>query len=212
MGTAWKQAVLNDQGNPIRALYNTDMGFVHGVVSLLMAVLFFLSAAMCFQMTAHAPVTMPAVWILGLILSLLYLIWVISRWNLCERYTMKRFEACWIQDRSRQKGLYYHDRPGCYVILSYRLPHILPFTFTFSDVYVGQSMEVYRRVHSHLNRKGNGDVYADVRDGKHIEIEIYPCKPSRLNDLEKTLIRKYHAEEYYNRTVGGAKKRGFLKK
>ena len=188
------------------------MGFVHGVVNLLMAVLFFLSAAMCFRMTAHASVTMPAVWILGLILSLIYFIWIISRWNLCEHYTMKRFEDSWIQDRSRQKGLYYHDRPGCYVILSYRFPHILPFTFTFSNVYVGQSMEVYRRVHSHLNRKGNGDVYADVRDGKHIEIEIYPCRPSHLNDLERKLIRKYHAEEYYNRTAGGAKKRGFLNK
>ena len=73
-------------------------------------------------------------------------------------------------------------------------------------------MEVYRRVHNHLSRKGNGDVYADAREGKYIEIEIYPCAPAKLNDLERKLIRKYHAESYYNRTSGGGMKRGLFRR
>ena len=162
---------------------------------------------MCGRMINGDPVRMPGLWIGGLIVLLAWAVFRLSRMHLCERYSMKRFENLWIEDRKTKKGLIYRDKPGCYVILIYRFPPVLPGSAGYSNVYVGQSLEVYHRVHNHLNRKGNGDVYADVRDGKHIEIEVYPCRKDKLNEMEIQLIRKYDAEEYYNRTAGGAAKR-----
>ena len=193
------------------------MGFIGhmAILNLLwnlgMLGMFVVCSFQCAKRIDRQPVETPVLWIAGLILSLAYMVWKLSRFDLCERYTLKQFEANWIKDRSRQKGFHYHDKPGCYAILIYRFPHVLPFAAGYSNVYVGQSLEVYQRIHNHLNRKGNGDVYADVRDGRHIEIEVYPCKPSRLNAMEKKLIRRYHAEAYYNRTAGGGTRRGILK-
>ncbi|MBQ9328518.1 MAG: GIY-YIG nuclease family protein [Solobacterium sp.] len=168
------------------------------------------SAWMCIQMIQKHPVTQPGVFVIGLIVFLSVLVVRMSRLRRSERYTMASFEKKWIIDRSAKKGLRYQDKPGCYVILIYRFPHLLPQTGGYSNVYVGQSLEVYQRIHNHLNRKGNGDVYADVRDGRHVEIEVYPCRKDQLNDLEIKLIRRYRAEEYYNRTAGGGTKRSFF--
>ena len=161
----------------------------------------------CCRMVSGKPVEYPQIWIAGLILFLLWIVIQLSRMNACERYTMKKFEDRWIIDRNAKKGLMYQDKPGCYVILIYRHPRFLPITAGYTNVYVGQSLGVYHRIHNHLNRKGNGDVYADARDGKHIEIEVYPCRKEQMNDLEIRLIRKYDAEEYYNRTAGGGTRR-----
>ena len=166
----------------------------------------------CAEIFQGRSVPLSGVWIFGLALSLFLLILSVSGMDLCESYTAERFEEMWIKDRKKEKGLFYRDKPGCYAILIYRFGRILPFQAGYENVYVGQSLEVYRRVHNHLNRKGNGDVYADLRDGKHIEIEIYPCKEKELNDLERRLIRKYHAMSSYNRTAGGGTKRGLFRR
>ena len=71
----------------------------------------------------------PYFWIAGLLLSLFLLILAISHTAFCEIYTKEKFEALWIRDRNKQKGLCYHDKPGCYVILIYRFYHFLPFRF-----------------------------------------------------------------------------------
>ena len=116
----------------------------------------------------------------------------------------------WIIEEHRDErtcsGYRYCDRPGCYVmeIYSGRLAYTLG---KRSEAYVGQSLHVCHRVHGHLSGKGNGDVYADARDGCVITIRFYPVGKKRLNDLEKKLIARYHATESYNRTVGGGKKR-----
>ena len=165
----------------------------------------------CVLFLQGSPVEHPFLCVSGLIFSLLLTALLVSRMDVVESYTLETFEKRWIQNRKKQKGLAYHDRPGCYVILGYRFRRLLPFHFGYRSAYAGQSMHVYRRVHNHLNRKGNGDVYADVRDGLRIEIEIYPCSPAELNRLERKLIRKYHAEDYYNRTAGGGTKRGIFR-
>ncbi len=177
--------------------------YVRMFISLILVSAGLFCTGMCIRMIGHAPVRYPVVWVIGLIVFLVFLVIRLSRMNACERYTMERFERQWIEDRKTRKGLMYRDKPGCYAILIYRFPKILPFTAGYSNVYVGQSLDVYHRVHNHLNRKGNGDVYADVRDGKHIELEIYPCRKEKLNELEIRLIRRYDAEAYYNRTAGG---------
>lgn len=151
-------------------------------------------------------------WLIGIVLLLVLLVKKISGSLFFEEYTVKKFEKHWIADRKKEKGLKYQDRPGCYVILIYRHPRLLPFALGYEEVYVGQSTNVYSRVHNHINRKGNGDVYADIKEGKSVIIDIYPCKARQLNTIEKKLIRKYHADRYYNRTAGGGKKRNLFGK
>lgn len=124
--------------------------------------------------------------------------------------TSEEYLEQWIIEEHRDprtcSGYRYCDRPGCYVVEIYsgRLTYSLG---KRSEAYVGQSLHVCHRVHSHLSGKGNGDVYADARDGCVITIRFYPVRKKRLNDLERKLIARYHATESYNRTVGGGKKR-----
>ena len=63
------------------------------------------------------------------------------------------------------------------------------------------------RVHAHFNGKGNGDVYADVRNGKHVYVQLKPCPKDQMNDLEKSLIAAFHATDSYNSTRGGSASR-----
>lgn len=96
-----------------------------------------------------------------------------------------------------------HDKPGCYVFLIFDKPVKNNNYSKYQNVYVGQSIHVYKRVKSHLSGKGNGDVYADYRYGKHVYVTIYPCARTELNHLEKQLITLYKATKSYNKTAGG---------
>lgn len=98
------------------------------------------------------------------------------------------------------------DYPGCYVII------VNPSTkengdVCYEDVYVGQSIHVVSRIRQHLTGHGNGDVYADVREGKDVQIRIAPCDKQDLNRVEKELISVFNATSSYNRTQGGSKRR-----
>lgn len=111
----------------------------------------------------------------------------------------------WIVDSRRGKGLKYHDRPGCYVITVYDNPlKSFDEVMNYENVYVGQSVNVYQRVHNHFSARGNGNVYGDIKDGKYVYVKIFPCREKELNDREKSLIGAYHAMAGYNRTGGGA--------
>ena len=63
------------------------------------------------------------------------------------------------------------DQPGCYVIVTSPSPD----GKAYENVYVGQSLHVCSRVRNHLTGHGNGDVYADVRNGKPVFVKIVPC-------------------------------------
>ncbi|MBQ8806224.1 MAG: GIY-YIG nuclease family protein [Bacteroidaceae bacterium] len=101
-----------------------------------------------------------------------------------------------------------HDQAGCYVILIYKRR---PFIKTvkknkrYQAVYIGQSINIHKRVYNHLTGHGNGDVYADVKYGKHVFVKFIPCDSEQLNKYEKELIRLFKATDSYNRTKGGAK-------
>lgn len=58
----------------------------------------------------------------------------------------------------------------------------------YDDVYIGQSVNVCKRVHNHFNGKGNGDAYANVRNGKYAYVQFQRCQKSKMNALEKRLI------------------------
>ena len=63
------------------------------------------------------------------------------------------------------------------------------------------------RVRNHLTGHGNGDVYADVRNGKPVFVKIVPCPAQQMNALEKKLIKAFNATSSYNNTAGGSRRR-----
>lgn len=123
----------------------------------------------------------------------------------------KTFEKNWIissgkNKSKKQKGLKYEDGPGCYVITIYKRP-VAHFNYkNYENIYIGQSVNVYKRVHNHFNGKGNGDVYADIKYGKHVYVRFVRCKKADLNKKEIELISAFNATQSYNKTRGGAAK------
>lgn len=95
------------------------------------------------------------------------------------------------------------DQPGCYVIVTSPSPD----GKAYENVYVGQSLHVCSRVRNHLTGHGNGDVYADVRNGKPVFVKIVPCSAQQMNDLERDLIKAFNATSSYNSTAGGSRRR-----
>ena len=115
----------------------------------------------------------------------------------------KDFLKDWIIDRTMKQGYRYEKKPGVYVILIFNKRVRGGNFYNYRDVYVGQSKTMANRVHNHLIGKGNGDVYADVKYGKYVYIQLNYCNYGEMNDLEKKLIKKYNAQESYNNTKGG---------
>ncbi len=101
-----------------------------------------------------------------------------------------------------------NDTSGCYIILIYkRKPRqsTVHKCKRYENIYIGQSVNMYKRVHNHLTGHGNGDVYADVKYGRHVYMKFIPCDITQLNEFEIRLIEEYNATQSYNRTKGGAK-------
>lgn len=124
----------------------------------------------------------------------------------------KDFESHWIPAAKARKkrGFKYNDMPGCYVITLYKkkIHHMTPRKYLkYKNIYIGQSIHIHQRVHNHLSGKGKGDVYADIKYGAEAYICFVPCKAEKMNDLERTLIRAFHATDSYNITSGGSKHR-----
>lgn len=100
-------------------------------------------------------------------------------------------------------GLKYTDEPGCYIILVFDKPVTDGNYSNYRDVYIGQSINMYQRVHGHFTGKGNGDVYADIKYGKCVYVHFIPCCEEELNCKEKELINLFGATESYNKRAGG---------
>jgi hypothetical protein len=117
------------------------------------------------------------------------------------------FEHHWITSSDERIGLKYQDGPGCYVILIFDEPVIDGDFQNYQNVYIGQSVKMFQRVHNHFNGKGNGDVYADVRAGKYVYVQCIFCPKEQMNSLEKRLIASFDAQLSYNQTRGGGMSR-----
>ena len=117
----------------------------------------------------------------------------------------EEFEKKWIINEKEQTGYKYNDFPGCYVIMMFNKPVRHKRFYGYENIYVGQSVNVCKRVHNHFNGKGNGDVYSDRRNGMYVYVRFVPAKEKKLNDTETALIEAFHATDSYNRTKGGAK-------
>ena len=124
-----------------------------------------------------------------------------------EFMPIDQFESNWIiHPNSKYQngmGLKYEDGPGCYIITIYSSPVTDGHFESYDNIYVGQSVKVYQRVHNHLNGKGQGDVYADRKNGKYLYVQIIRCDASELSTNERNLIAAFHATDSYNKTRGG---------
>ena len=110
----------------------------------------------------------------------------------------KDFFNSWEKDKS--------DYPGCYVILIYDKKVIFN-PMNYDDIYVGQSVNVRKRVFNHLMGHGNGDVYYGLKSGCKVYIVIQKCSKKKLNESEIDLIEYFEATQSLNVTRGGATKR-----
>ena len=72
--------------------------------------------------------------------------------------------------------------------------------------YVGQSVSVMKRVTQHLTGSGNGDVYADYKNGDSFTVQAISLTNSgyqSINDLERDMIEAHDAYmKGYNKTRG----------
>jgi hypothetical protein len=88
------------------------------------------------------------------------------------------------------------DFPGVYIL----------YNNTKKMYYVGQGQNVFNRVNNHFRGHGNGDVYADYKNGDKFSIKMISLENSgceTLNELERKIIRTYGAyTRGYNRTRG----------
>ncbi|MDE7088223.1 MAG: GIY-YIG nuclease family protein [Malacoplasma sp.] len=86
-----------------------------------------------------------------------------------------------------------YDRSGVYVI----------FNKNSKMYYVGQSINLIKRVNNHFTGKGNGDVYADYKYGAEFEITLIPCSHQDLNKVERHYIEIFNAYgKGYNKNKG----------
>lgn len=153
-------------------------------------------------------------WIIFFIILMLLLVFITNR----KKNKLKReiysgtflyykdFEQRWIAKDKSRTGFKYEDGPGCYVITIYHRPVKRNRWKNYENIYIGQSVNVYQRVHNHFNGKGNGDIYADIKYGKHVYVRFIRCQKQEMNDLEKELIATFDATSSYNKTKGGATK------
>lgn len=120
--------------------------------------------------------------------------------------TIEEFEKNWILSAKERIGLKYSDSPGCYIFLIFKnVPSdIKDYMYKSEEVYVGQSLKVNDRVHMHISGKGNGDIYADVKNEKAVYVARVNCNKKDLNYYETGLIEKFNACSSYNKTKGGS--------
>lgn len=89
-----------------------------------------------------------------------------------------------------------YDFAGVYIL----------YNSTKNMYYVGQSVNVFKRVNNHLTGHGNGDVYADLKYGDDFKIKMIALANSgfnTLNTLERNTIMTYNAyAKGYNKTKG----------
>lgn len=119
-----------------------------------------------------------------------------------------------IERKNRVKDFLYIDEflklpnekiSGCYVLLVYDSP-LSKNNLNYKHVYVGQSIDLYRRVKTHLSGNGNKKIFWDNKKKKYVYVRLFKAPAGTLDALEKRLIKKYNAfysKKGYNKTRGG---------
>ena len=99
------------------------------------------------------------------------------------------------------------SKSGCYVILIFSYPIQDDNYRKYDDIYIGQSLNLSKRMKQHLTGNGNKNIYKDFQKGKYIYFTFQRCQPSYMNRMEKNLIRAFRSTNSYNVQKGGGKHR-----
>ena len=117
----------------------------------------------------------------------------LNKLNNREEFTPLEFVDMYKNLKNNKIKISNIDQSGCYVFLNQ----------TKNIYYVGQSKNVLKRINQHLNAKGNGDVYADLKYGDKFIIFIVKCPEYELNITEKILIKEFNSySNGYNKNSG----------
>ena len=112
------------------------------------------------------------------------------------RHLFREFEGMSVDEFFAEYKAKQGDVVGVYVI----------YNATRGMYYVGQAKRLYFRVNQHFTGHGNGDVYADYKQGDDFSVSINPLSESGYSDIdlfEKDMIFQYGARETgYNKTQG----------
>lgn len=87
---------------------------------------------------------------------------------------------------------------GYYAIATYKK---LDFDKDFTDyvgVFVGRGTDVGQGILRDISRKGNPDVYADVKYRQNVHVYIYNCQPEELESKYESLCAVLQVQESYN--------------
>ncbi len=139
------------------------------------------------------------------------------------RIVRKNKKKAWIKqqrDEVMERAESYYQRKQCFTanefldfynktkqqnikISSIDGPGIYIFSIGTRPIYIGQSINVFKRVNSHLIGGGNGDIYHEYKSGANLRIQIIKCHHDKLNELESYYIEKCKTCLYgYNRNKG----------
>ena len=94
---------------------------------------------------------------------------------------------------------------GCYVFLVYNNLKDVE-KHKFAHVYVGQSVDLNKRIKTHLSGNGCKEIYWDIRKQKIVKVKLAKVPVMKLDKKEKQLIKlynAYHSRKGYNKTRGG---------
>lgn len=111
-----------------------------------------------------------------------------------------------------EEGLNHVERSGCYCLFFYDKEidvNSLPERRQYKYLYVGQSKDIFYRVHEHLTGRGNDSAMRLVSHGTPVYAVFLPCSLWRMNPYEKQLISVFNAtgDRGLNKQSGGARRR-----
>ena len=152
-----------------------------------------------------------------LYISILGIIGIVIMGTLIERVQLKRsvlqqeflseeeFTSQW------DAFLKHKEKSGCYAIFFYEKP-INPYSIEqkkrFKTLYIGQSKDIFYRVHEHFTGRGNEGAMQLITHGVLAYAVFLPAGLWRLNDYEEKLIRAFRANKIgLNIQRGGGQKR-----
>lgn len=91
--------------------------------------------------------------------------------------------------------------PGCYILLRKEK------NGRDTAIYVGQSVNLNRRIREHLSGHGKIEVFIEYKMKNNLYVIPVYCRLKKMNMIEKRLIRAFRTRRYYNIQRGGAKRR-----
>jgi len=87
---------------------------------------------------------------------------------------------------------------GYYAIATYKKLDFDKDLTDYVGVFVGKGTDVGQSILWDISRKGNPDVYADVKYKQNVHVYIYNCQSEELEDKYESLCEVLQAQESYN--------------